>query len=99
MIPNYHFYDGAALSFITARGEFTALTRIGDLAGRAYALNHDRRIYIKHATNDMSPWLSDTNTPTMKKTRARNFAQNHFVDTPATRGLHRGTSGCNPFNG
>jgi hypothetical protein len=55
-IPNYHFYDGAALSYITARGEFTALTRIGGIPGRGYAVNHDRRIYIKHATSETGPW-------------------------------------------
>lgn len=56
MIANYHFYDGAALSLITDRGEFTALTRFPDVAGRAYAVNHDKGIYVKHSTTNGTHW-------------------------------------------
>jgi hypothetical protein len=56
MIANYHFYDGAALSLITDRGEFTALTRFPDVAGRAYAVNHDIGIYVKHSAADGARW-------------------------------------------
>jgi hypothetical protein len=55
-IADYHFYDGAALSLITGRGEFTALTRFPDVAGRAYAVNHDIGIYVKHSTTDGTRW-------------------------------------------
>ena len=55
-IADYHFYDGAALSLITSRGEFTALARFPDAAGRAYAVNHDIGIYVKHASNNGIRW-------------------------------------------
>src|SRR6266496_3722016 len=55
-IADYHFFDGAALSLITGRGEFTALTRLPDLSGRAYAVNHDTGIYVKHATTGTTRW-------------------------------------------
>ena len=55
-IADYHFYDGAALSLITDRGDFTALTRFPDVAGRAYAVNHDRGIYVKHSTKRGPRW-------------------------------------------
>ena len=55
-IAEYHFYHGAAMSLIAARGEFTGLTRISSLGTCAYAVNHDTAIYLKHTTNSNSPW-------------------------------------------
>ncbi|MBW1999256.1 MAG: hypothetical protein JRJ29_15015 [Deltaproteobacteria bacterium] len=55
-IPEKHFYHGAALSLIAARGEFTGLTRLPDYGSSAYAVNHDVGIYVKHTENDYTPW-------------------------------------------
>jgi hypothetical protein len=56
-IPDYHLYEGAVLSLIAARGEFTGLTRFTELQGHAFAINHDIGIYVKHSTKSDSPWL------------------------------------------
>ena len=55
-IANHHFFDGAALSLITDLGEFTGLTLFPNVAGRAYTVNADIGIYIKHATTGTARW-------------------------------------------
>lgn len=56
MIDNYHLYHGAALSIVTEAQRFGSIARINDLPLGAYAINHDIGIFIKHTTNDRSPW-------------------------------------------
>ena len=53
MIPDYHFYHGAALSTLVSRTEFAGLTRMGT---SAYAVNNIIGLYIKHASKRSSPW-------------------------------------------
>ena len=55
MIPEYHFYHGAALSTLVSRTEFTVVSRIDNL-GSAYAVNNVVGLYIKHATKPNGPW-------------------------------------------
>lgn len=54
-IPDYHFYHGLALSVLISRNAFTGLSRITDI-GPAYAVNNMIGLYIKHASNNRSPW-------------------------------------------
>lgn len=61
-IPDYHYYEGAALSLITSEGSFNGLRRIGrannhDVAGHAWALNDDKGIYVKHSTSAGNFWV------------------------------------------
>jgi hypothetical protein len=55
-IPGKHFYHGAALSLIAARGEFTGVTRLPDYGTSACAVNHNVGIYVKHTKEDHGPW-------------------------------------------
>jgi hypothetical protein len=56
-IAEFHSYEGQALSLITSEGKFTGLARIKDISGRAWAVNHDRVMYVKHSTANRSPWV------------------------------------------
>jgi hypothetical protein len=65
-IPDYHYYQGAALSLLTSEGGFTGLARIDqannhDVAGHAWALNHDKAIYMKHSTVSGQHWTFNFN--------------------------------------
>ena len=51
-IAKKHFFHGAALSLVTARGEFTGLARLEDLGAAAYAVNHNIGMFIKHTERE-----------------------------------------------
>ena len=53
----YHFFHGAALSLIVAENRFTSINRASRLGSNCYIVNHDGGLFIKHASNDNSPWL------------------------------------------
>ena len=55
-IAEKHFYHGAALSLIAARGEFTALRRLREECRSAYAVNDNVGIYVKHSKAEYGPW-------------------------------------------
>lgn len=55
-VREYHFYHGAALSQIVSEGEFTGLARLSECGSGAYAINHDKGVYIKHSTKSDGPW-------------------------------------------